>query len=181
MQRIDQLAALTYDWLKDPEKAVTMAAIIKAESGGDEYAVGDPARGALLPYAAFACNGHLSFGLAQIFLGVHTPRVQKMSGLTEPCDLANWLHDPNNNMRAAAAVLADGGFRAWSTFNSDAYLPYVAEAQLAMNYHLANLHVQPVTPPPPPPTLAIYSLEGTVKDENGTTFRLTVELREVDA
>lgn len=114
-----------------------MIAIAGAESGFDPLASGDrldsfsaetqPA------YAPYAVNGYLSFGLWQIFLGVHTPRIQAMSGYVDGPDLVRWLQEPRNNAKAAASILADQGLGAWSTFNNASWQRYEIEASAALS------------------------------------------------
>jgi len=138
MMTVEQIAVLAYEWLQDPGRAAVLAAVDIAESAGDENAVGDAVAGGLQQYADFACQGHLSFGLGQVFLGVHTPMIQQMSGLTTPCDLARWIQDPGNNMRAQAAILANQGFQAWSTWKLNAHLRWLPQAEAAIIAHLGE-------------------------------------------
>lgn len=116
MFTIQEIAAIAYDWTKDADTAAILAAIDYAESAGDENAAGDAVAGGLQEYAQYACQGYLSFGLGQVFLGVHSQMVENMGGGSTPCERARWLQDPNNNMRAQVAILANSGFQAWSTY-----------------------------------------------------------------
>jgi len=114
-----------------------MIAIAGAESGFDPLASGDRldsfAPGTQPAYEPYAVNGYLSFGLWQIFLGVHHPRIQGLSGYTDGPDLVRWLQDPRNNAKAAATILADQGLGAWSTYNNAAWRDFEIEASAALS------------------------------------------------
>jgi len=129
---VNDIAPIALDWFKDPGLAATITAIDMAECGGDERAQGDPVSLVGDRYARYACNGYLSFGLGQVFLGVHTAMIQAMSGLQMPCELADWLRDPNNNMRAQVAIFANQGFQAWSAFNVGAHQTWLEDARAAV-------------------------------------------------
>ena len=128
----------------------TMVAIMGAESGynlraaGDDLAIFTPAD--QNRYRPYACNGKLSHGLGQVFVGVHHAMLSEMSGISETdgCGLAEWLYDPVNNVRACAAIYANSnGFTPWSTFNGNQYAPYLSKAYVAVD---ALLGVPPVAP-----------------------------------
>lgn len=147
---LEECARISLDWW-GPDTAPSMLAIAGAESNFEPTAAGDHIsifnRAQQTAYAPFACDGWLSHGYWQIFLGVHTPLIRQMSGLHDPCALANWLHDGNNNARAAAAIRAERGSEApWSTFQQGLHLPFLPTAQAA----LENLSQQPlpITLPP---------------------------------
>jgi len=114
-----------------------MLAIAGAESGFDPLASGDRldsfAPGTQPAYEPYAVNGYLSFGLWQIFLGVHTPRIQGLSGYTDGPDLVRWLQDPANNAKAAATILADQGLGAWSVYNNGRWQDFEIEASAALS------------------------------------------------
>jgi len=129
---IRQAAVYAADWFPDPEVAATMAAIAMAESAGDTNARGDKAEGDLATYAPNACDGYLSFGLWQVFLGVHRARLYAISGLSMPCEQASWLMDPNNNARVAAAILADASYNAWSAYKAGTHKRFLVDARLAI-------------------------------------------------
>lgn len=155
---IRDIALIAQDWLNDTGKATTMTAIAMAESAGDPNADGDAYQGGLQQYAEFACNNFLSFGLWQIFLGVHHTMVEQMSSLTAPCEQAAWLKDPNNNARAMAAILANSSYSAWSTYNNGAYKQYLPAAHAALREQVT----QPTNnPPSTPDALALpFTLDG---------------------
>jgi len=142
---IEQIATLAVSWWPDPETAATMTAIGMAESNGNTDAHGDPVANMPHQYDAFASQGYLSWGLWQVFLGAHNGRIQAMTHISHPDEQARWLTDPNNNARAAAAILADQGFNAWSVYKGGQYLSWMPLAKAAV----AALTVAP--PPPPKP------------------------------
>jgi len=118
------------------ERQEIMVAIGGAESNWNPTAEGDrldsfsPIRQE--SYREFAFGGYLSFGIWQIFLGVHTPRVRKLSGLSSPGELAAWLMVPDNNARVAAEILQEQGLEAWSTYSNGQYLQRAIEAGYAV-------------------------------------------------
>jgi len=116
------------------EEAVLMTAICGGESTFNPEAGGDPPIGLLKRYSGFACNGKLSWGLGQIFLGVWAPTVANMSGIdiSRPCDLARWLSDPMNNLRMCRHVFEAQGWTAWSAFKAGTYQPYMESARVAV-------------------------------------------------
>lgn len=142
MRSIDQIAFAAVNAFP-PEKQIRMVAIAGAESGFDPAARGD--RLDSFPpnlrsrYEPFAVDGFLSFGAWQIFLGVHSDRVRILSGLESQAELAEWLSVPHNNARAAATILADQGFEAWSTYNIASYLPFEIEASAAVTKALEQI------------------------------------------
>lgn len=147
---LEECAAIAVPWW-GPEAAPTMVAIAGAESGwnpaaeGDHLSIFNPAQ--QLAYQPFACNGNLSVGYWQIFLGVHSPLVRNMSGLWHPCELAGWLHDGNNNARAAAAIRVNaGGYKPWSVFNDGSYAAFLPQAEEACRKFLES---HPPNPEPP--------------------------------
>jgi len=159
------IARYALDWYKDPDLAIIATAINIAESNGDPNAEGDKAEGPLAPYAAFACHGFLSFGLGQVFLGVHHDMIETMSGETLPCGQAEWLKDPDNNFRAQTAIHANQGWRAWSTFGTKPYLDALSEARLAIA-ELTQLQ-PPLNPPPEPP----HTIEPTIPKSTALRLR----------
>jgi len=145
---IPQVASYALDWFKKPDVATTMTAIAMAESAGDTRAAGDPAINFGGIYDRYACDGYLSFGLWQIFLGVHHGRILNIANVGAACSQADWLKDPNNNARAAAAVFADQGYQAWSTWKIGAHNQYMALAWEAVNQLIRDQ--LPEKPPMPP-------------------------------
>jgi len=148
---IEEIARIAYDWLRDENDAATLTAIDMAESAGDKNAHGDPVSSFAGRWAEYSCAGYLSWGLGQVFLGVHHDLIARMSGLRNPCDQAEWLQDADNNMRAQAAILANQGFQAWSTFKIGAHKPYLEAARRAV----ANIVGRPVAPVPGRPDLTL--------------------------
>lgn len=88
----------------------TAVAIALAESGGDPKALGD---------TNVTPGG--SLGLWQINLQYH-PQYQANPSA---------LYDPQTNANAAYQIFQKQGFSAWSTYNSDAYLNFLGDAQAA--------------------------------------------------
>jgi len=161
-------------WIADKELAKVLTAICIAESGGDPRAQGDNVRDLNGRFDRFACDGWLSFGLGQIFLGVHTPMIQAMSGLEHPCQLAEWLKDPDNNFRAIAAVNANQGLSAWSVYNNDAYTRYLDDAEAA-SVLLDGEAPQPPQEPSIPGARGLpLPFEGIVTGADGTEYRMSL-------
>jgi len=76
-----------------------MVAIAGAESAWQNGAPGD----ALGNWPS--CDGYESWGLWQIHLPSHAGMLQRFTFTTSPCYWAQWLRDPDNNARAADAVI----------------------------------------------------------------------------
>jgi len=118
------------------EKVEIMVAIAGAESAYRLDARGDAlasfAPEAQLKYEAMAWGGYLSFGPWQIFLGVHSQRVARLSGLSSQGALAIWLFDADNCAKVAAEILAEQGLEAWSTYSNGQYLQFEIEASAAV-------------------------------------------------
>ena len=104
----------------DRENATTMVAIAYAESCWNPNAAGDPQ-----VESSFKCGGYASWGLWQINMGDSANR-DKLGSLGAPisdaCETAKWLSDPENNAKAARKIWEDwgqeygNGFNAWSTY-----------------------------------------------------------------
>jgi len=176
MLTIDEVATIAFDWLKDLDKATIITAIDMAESGGKEDARGDAVIHDLMSYKDFACQGYLSFGLGQVFLGVHTDMIQSMSGLSSPCQLADWLCDPNNNMRAQAAILANSTYNAWSVYKNGSYRQFLADATLAVERAALAAGVDPNEGTSPIPRHRPSQLQGRLFDEAGQPFDVAILL-----
>jgi len=118
----------------DQGEAILITAIAGAESGWDEFARGDPATGKLKQYAGYACDGYLSFGVTQVFLGVWASKVAEFSGLDvrNPCALAGWLQDENNALRMAKHIRDSQGWTAWSAYNAQTFAEYMDSARAAV-------------------------------------------------
>lgn len=126
--------------------ATTMVAIAGGESGYRTNAQGD-ALESFSPtlqdrWRIFAVDGFLSFGLWQIFLGVHTELIKRLSGLENQRALAEWLFIPANNARAAREILSSGGFGSWSVYSNGAFQPFLFEAEAAVERAIAE-HTPP--------------------------------------
>jgi len=170
-----EILRIARSWVSDRELAKVLTAICIAESGGDPRAQGDNVRDLNGRFDRFACDGWLSFGLGQIFLGVHTPMIQAMSGLDQPCQLAEWLKDPDNNFRAIAAVNANQGLSAWSVYNNGAYERYLESAEAA-----GVLLDQEMPQPPHDPAIVgagglPLPFEGIITGPDGTEYRITLQ------
>lgn len=124
----------TQDW--DNETKAVMMAIAKAESALNEHAEGDPIenyRGYWNQlYAPYACNGKLAFGLWQIFTYWHAEKLINYTHSKSPCDWAQWLKDPQNNVTIANDVLQSQGFSAWSAYNQQTHLDHLTEARITL-------------------------------------------------
>jgi hypothetical protein len=95
--------------------AQTMAAIIKAESSGNQYA-----------HNTNRATGDNSYGLSQInMIDTLGPARRKQFGLKSN----EQLLDPQTNLRAAKQVKDSSGFGAWTTFKSGAYKQFLPEIQ----------------------------------------------------
>lgn len=147
---IEECAAKAVEWW-DRSTAITMVAIAGGESSYNANARGDHlsifSQFYQDLYAPYACDSYLSFGYWQIFLGVHHGRILAMSGISDPCGQAGWLFNAFNNARAAASILADQGFIAWSIFNNGAYLAFLAVATAAVDEALGAGPPQQPAPP----------------------------------
>ena len=95
--------------------AQTMAAIIKAESSGNQYA-----------HNTNRATGDNSYGLSQInMIDTLGPARRKQFGLKSN----EQLLDPQTNLRAAKQVKDSSGFGAWTTFKSGTYKQFLPEIQ----------------------------------------------------
>ena len=106
-----------------------MVAIAGAEDGfgnnpGDKIGGG-------IPYSQWNCNRYTSFGPWQIHLPPHNALVTKLSGLSSPCAMAQWLADYHNNAVAAMWIVgAQGtGLGAWITYVDGKWEKYLGTAQ----------------------------------------------------
>lgn len=104
---------------------VVMAAIGGAESTFGKFTAG--------PSAYVNCGGHGYYGVWQIALGAHAEFLRNAVGSDSVCEWATWLQRPLNNAYVAHAVYRSQGLAAWQTYQSGAYLSYMADAQSA--YH----------------------------------------------
>lgn len=101
----------------DREKAITMAAIMLAESGGRPDALNNNPR-----------TGDLSYGLFQInMIGNLGPARRRQFGLSSNED----LKDPNKNIDAAINILGSSGLSAWGAYTNGSYKKYMAAARAA--------------------------------------------------
>jgi len=178
MLSINQIAAIAYDWLKDAQKATTMTAIAMGESGGNEAARGDPVSLVGERYREYACGEHLSFGVWQVFLGVHSAMIDRMAGTNSPCARAQWLLDPNNNARAMHAILQNQGYAAWSVYKTNAHQQWMDAALVAVSAAVQGPQAQPVEPTPHPAIALPLRLAWNVVDMNGRPLRLALEITE---
>jgi hypothetical protein len=134
---------------------VVMVAIAGAESSYQNDAKGDYGLGGP------TCDGSTSWGLWQIH-NVHSQYLTQVTGSSNPCDWENWCFNPNNNAKAALAII--NGFpsplsalqNAWYTdWKTGSYVQYLGKAQQAMNsttvYQSAGLTAAPVVSSAPPP------------------------------
>jgi len=130
------------------ETAVVLVAIAGAESGWRENAAGD----CRPDYTPWICNAGdcrcgttcSSFGPWQINIYWNREWLPSMVGSSNPCTIARWLLNYDNNARAAAKVLERQGLGAWKTYKTGAYKQFLDEARNAVNAVIS-------APPPPPP------------------------------
>ena len=135
--------------------AVKMVAIAGVESGWRNDARGDPLsyfhNQGIYSYDPYDCEGYLSFGLWQIFQGVHYHTLIGLTGSRDPCYWRNWLFNPDQNGSVAFMIWTGrkkaglDPFTAWSVYNNGAYLNYMAQALAAVERALPG--VPPTVPP----------------------------------
>ena len=127
-----------------------MVAIAGGESGWIPWAAGEPlsrfSPADQLLYAPYDCNGYLSWGLWQIFVGVHHGKLQTLTGSTDPCVWRDYLFDPGQNAAVARMVWGEQGFAAWTIYNLDLHLAFLEQAELAVDAALG---------PPIPPVIVL--------------------------
>lgn len=132
---IADAALAARDYFSPPD-AITMLAIAGAESAFNPKARGDSlssfTEAQRERYGPFTCADYCSIGLWQIFMPVHMEMLERLSGLSGACPIANWLTTPANNARAAKEILDGEGFSAWSVYNGGQYERFVTEAQAAL-------------------------------------------------
>lgn len=160
---IEQAATVAVQhWPRD--NAIVMVAIAGGESSWRENAEGDgvgifpPAEQPI--YRRWSCNGFTSFGPWQVNLRWNHPHITRLSGLTNPCDMARWLKSWPNNARAARVIFDNQGFRAWTIYNIGAYRQYLERAtravddvlsgRLPFNLRLPTIAYLPTNAIPPP-------------------------------
>lgn len=136
MAAIDAARVAVKLWPRD--LAIVMVAIAGAESGWNPEAGGDtPRRLHELGHyyeaslaEKYNCppgspDGPASWGLWQIFMPYHLPKIQALGGpVGDPCETANWLKDPWNNARVADAVLKSQGLGAWTAYRNGTWTRY---------------------------------------------------------
>jgi len=160
----DAAAAAVLYWSRDD--AITMVAIAGAESGwindrpSDTDVWGMP--GEQLWWRPYACNRVYSWGLWQIFMPVHRAKLGSLTNSSDPCRWRDYLCDPVNNARVAHWVWTEQGFNAWSAYQLDRHIPFLAAAQAAVDAAIAppppvEVPLPPAVAPPwravaPPPT-----------------------------
>lgn len=156
----EEVAQIAFRVWNDKETAIIATAIAKAESNLNPTAGGDSPqtlinirmrqleqrgssdiRQASIELARKAnCpkgtdTGPASWGLWQIFVPVHTEKIRRFSGLSDSCDQAIWLQNPENNAQIAFDIYRDAGnsFQPWSTFKNGLHERWLDEARTAMN------------------------------------------------
>lgn len=108
------------------ETALIMLAIAGAESSYNPTIAGDRLGN------PFNCNGYESFGLWQIHMPDHADLLVSLGAPSDPCAMADWLKDPDNNAKAAAAILRRQGYTAWSTYKNGTYGHFLDAARQAI-------------------------------------------------
>lgn len=150
MSLADCAAQAVLQW--DRDTAITMVAIAGAESGwrndaaGDHYSIFPPDQQPT--YRQYSCQGYTSWGLWQINMRWHHPRLYDATLSTDPCVWAAYLSDPGANAYLAHEIWATQGLTAWSTYNNGAYRAYIAQATTAVDEALGVQPPRPVIPPP---------------------------------
>lgn len=90
--------------------AQILVATAKSESGLNPNAAGD--------------SGN-SIGLFQIYIKAHYDKLMAWTGSARAADWIIWLKDPQNNIKAAAAVYKSQGLGAWTEYNNGHYKQYL--------------------------------------------------------
>lgn len=120
---------------------VVMVAIAGAESSWQPSDLGDYGYDA----QHGLCNGYSSWGLWQIH-NVWSPYLIQQVGSSNPCRWAQWLFNPLNNAKAAYHVYQLQGLNAWTTYQTGAWLQYLASAQQAVQQIEGSHTTRPSTP-----------------------------------
>jgi len=81
---------------------------------------------------AWSCEGYTSFGSFQVNLPANHGYVTRLSGLSDPCDMAQWLADYTNAAQVAWLIYQSQGPWAWTTFKTGAYTQYLDQAAQAV-------------------------------------------------
>ena len=150
MSLADCAAQAVLQWPRDD--AITMVAIAGAESGwrndarGDHYSIFPPDQQAT--YRQYSCDGYTSWGLWQVNMRWHYPRLQEVTFSTDPCVWAAQLSNPGFNAVMAAEIRSGQGLSAWSTYNNGAYRSFIDQATAAVDEALGVGPPPPVIPPP---------------------------------
>jgi len=112
--------ALQYWTEKD---AVIMTAIAGGESGWSPSSVGDLVKDWGIIWNKkkdldpnINSMGACSWGLLQILMPAHLDKLKDLAHTDDYAEIAKWLRDPNNNVKAAYEVWKKQGFGAWSAF-----------------------------------------------------------------
>ena len=140
---------------------VVMVAIAGAESSYQNDAKGDWGLGGP------TCDGSTSWGLWQIH-NSHSQYLTQVTGSSNPCDWENWCFNPNNNAKAALAIM--NGFsdpltaiqNSWyTTWRTGTYIQYLGKAQQAMSNTTVYQTGQSPTPvvSPSPPSVNVTRIE----------------------
>jgi hypothetical protein len=178
----DCAAQAVLQW--DRETAITMVAISGAETGGawNNDAAGDPwwnYPGDPL-YKTYSCGGHTSWGLWQVNMRWHYPRLQDATGSSDPCVWASYLSNPGANALMAAEILAGQGLSAWSTYNVGAHLAYIAQATAAVDAALGAQPAGPYIQPPIWPPLPVGFLTLRLVDPSAADRSVAPPARAVE-
>lgn len=110
--------------------AIIMTAIAGAESHWNPQAAGDCWGG------YWSCRRCQSWGLWQIRMPVWHRVLRELGAPASPCDMARWLTNPENNARAADAVLQQHGLNAWSSYVSERWQRHAVAAVNAVLHEL---------------------------------------------
>ncbi len=158
----DSAARLIVQYWTDRDDRATALAIAYAESGLNEWANGDhlsifdpEMQETLRPYS---CLGYTSYGLFQINVYYNYNLLVYLSGERGPCELANWLKVPENNVYTAFTIWQNrraAGYDPWSpwtVYRLGTYRQYLMQAYAAID------RVTAAPPEAPPEGVAIDPL-----------------------
>jgi lysozyme len=119
------LLALDYAYLGKwtVDDAVIMTAIAGGESGWSHNAAGDAVKDWGIVWDRkkqydpnINSMGFCSWGYWQILMPAHLDDLKNLAHTDDYTEIAEWLRDPNNNLKAAYKVWNKQGFGAWSAY-----------------------------------------------------------------
>jgi cell wall-associated NlpC family hydrolase len=144
-----QVAQLVVEAGFPEQDRVTMVAIAKAESGWTVDAINTA-----------NSNGSIDRGLFQI------------NSVHSQYNAQQLLTDPRYNTAAAKAIYDSQGLRAWSTYNNNAYVPFMAESGQAVANAGGLTGAPPVAGSDPASQTVVYGPPGGEETRAGTGIAL---------